>query len=156
VQLAELEVRAPLSGRVIAWDLEQTLAGRPVARGARLLEVADVSGAWIVDLRVAERDAGDLAAARGPQGVPLEVEFAAAVAPERRFAGKLVRVAPAAEIDTELGVVVPAVVEAPGESAEAAERRPGAVVTAKIDCGRRTLGHVWWRGVWRGLQSLWF
>jgi hypothetical protein len=156
VQFDELEIRAPLAGRVIAWDLEQTLAGRPIARGARLLEVADIGGAWVVELQVAERFAGDMAAARGPLGSPLVVEFFAAVAPERHFEGRLVRVAPAAEIDPELGVVVPAVVEAPGDAAEAADRRPGAAVTAKIHCGRRTLGYVWWHGAWRGLESLWF
>jgi hypothetical protein len=156
LQQAELEIRAPLAGRVIAWDLEQTLAGRPVARGARLLEVADVGGAWIVELQVAERHVGDLAAARGPHGEPLDVEFMAAVAPERRFAGRLVRVAPAAEIDPERGVVVPAVVETSIDAADAADRRPGAAVTAKIHCGRRTLGYVWWHEAWRGLESLWF
>lgn len=156
VQQTELEIRAPLAGRVIAWDLEQTLAGRPVARGARLLEVADVTGAWIVDLRVAERHAGDLAEARGPQGKPLDVELIAAVAPDRRFEGRLVRVAPAAEIDPDEGVVVPAVVEASSDAADATDRRPGAVVTAKIRCGRRSLGYVWWHEAWRGLRSLWF
>jgi multidrug efflux pump subunit AcrA (membrane-fusion protein) len=156
LQQAELELRAPLSGRVIAWDLEQTLTGRPVARGARLLEVADVGGAWIVDLQVSERYAGDVAATRGAQADPPAVEFVAAVAPDRHFEGRLVRMAPAVEIDPELGVVVPSVVEAPAAAAEAIDRRPGAVVTARIHCGRRTLGYVWWHDAWRGLQAWWF
>ena len=48
------------------------------------------------------------------------------------------------------------VVETTIEAADAADRRPGAAVTAKIHCGRRTLGYVWWHEAWRGLESLWF
>jgi hypothetical protein len=35
-------------------------------------------------------------------------------------------------------------------------RRPGASVSAKIDCGRCTRAYAWFHGVWNELRRHWF
>lgn len=51
-----LTIRSPIDGHVVGQELEQHLAGRPVARGDALFSIADLEGPWQVRVNVADRD----------------------------------------------------------------------------------------------------
>src|SRR5262249_28737480 len=59
-QLEKLTVTAPISGRIITWDVKQSLLGRPVQMGDSLMMVADENSEWQLELFMPERRAGKL------------------------------------------------------------------------------------------------
>ena len=59
-----LTLRSPIAGSVLTWEVAQHLSARPVERGQALLSIGETSGAWIVEVRVADKDAGHLLRAR--------------------------------------------------------------------------------------------
>jgi len=59
---AELNVKSPINGIVITWDLRNRLIHRPVQRGQVLLRVADPSGPWQLELKMPEKRMGYLIA----------------------------------------------------------------------------------------------
>lgn len=131
-RLARLEIRAPITGLVVAGDLSQRL-GAPVRQGDPLFEIAELSG-WRLRIDVSEYDLAlvspgqsGTAVLAGLSGLalPFEVQTIAAVSEpgggENRFRVE------AAVTDTP-----PAL-------------RPGLTGTAKIRAGDTTLGRAWTR-----------
>lgn len=140
-QQADLIVRSPLTGRVLTWDVEHLLRGRPVKRGQALLTVADVDGPWQVELRLPDKYAGHVLAARQALGPELAVDYILATDPGHRHSSRIATMALATESDeqNEPAVLVTAAV-APGGMLQP---RPRSAVTARIHCGRRSLAYVW-------------
>jgi hypothetical protein len=60
----ELDVRSPINGQVLTWDLRDRLQRRPVQKGQELLRVADPSGPWHLELKMPENRVGHVAAAQ--------------------------------------------------------------------------------------------
>ena len=54
----DLNVKSPIDGQVITWDLNNRLMHRPVQRGQELLRVADPSGPWQLELQMPENHMG--------------------------------------------------------------------------------------------------
>jgi multidrug efflux pump subunit AcrA (membrane-fusion protein) len=136
-----LQVRSPIAGQVLTWDLTDALQQRPVKRGQRLMTVADTNGPWILELEIADRDAGYILQARRQLGRDLSVVFVLATEPDRTYAGRLAHVAQISEPDDHQQLSVAAVADI--DAAAIPQRRAGAGVVARIDCGRRSLGYVW-------------
>ncbi len=154
-QQAELEVRSPIRGEVLTWNAEQLLTGRPVARGQVLLSVADLSGPWHLELRVPERRMLHLAEATRKATDGLAVSFAMATDPGHTLWGKVDQIGTRTEItESEGGVVL---VTASLDREELAERVPGAGVVARVHCGRRAVGYVWFHDLIDAVQTwMWF
>ncbi|MDR0391946.1 MAG: HlyD family efflux transporter periplasmic adaptor subunit, partial [Planctomycetaceae bacterium] len=58
-QMNDLIIRSPISGTVVTWDVKRRLSNkRPVSRMQYLLEVADESGAWQLELSMPEKRMG--------------------------------------------------------------------------------------------------
>ncbi|MBS0210226.1 MAG: HlyD family efflux transporter periplasmic adaptor subunit [Planctomycetes bacterium] len=152
-QQAELQVRAPLDGIVVTWDVERLLSARPVARGQTLLTVARTEGPWVLEVRLADRDVGPVVAAQGQQSTPLAVKFVVATDPATTYQGDVAHIAMSTATDDkdEAFVLVTADIDREQLSAEC--RRPGATVIAKIHCGRRALGYVWFHELIHAVQS---
>jgi len=55
---AELQIKSPLDGEVITWDLRNRLIHRPVQRGQALLRVADPDGPWQLEVHMPENHMG--------------------------------------------------------------------------------------------------
>lgn len=155
-QQAELLVRSPISGKVTTWDPERLLAGRPVARGDSLLHVADESGAWTLELAVPQRGYDDVAHAFRDDTVSPVVEFVVATRPEQSHFGKLVRLANAANTSTDAGTRLAGVAEFDRNDVDDEIRRPGASVSARIDCGASSLGTVSTRDLVYYLRTRWW
>lgn len=152
-----LIVKSPAKGTVATFQVEQLLRDRPVQRGERLLEIMDESRDWRLELDVPEHRMGHLLRAmKKSSDQTLPLEYVPATAVETTLKGKLL----AADIATrsnqsqDEGAIVEVYAEI---NQDDAPRRIGAEVTAKIDCGQRSLfyvlfgdvvefvqRHVWW------------
>ena len=143
-RLAELTVYAEQPGTIASFEVERQLLNRPVKHGELLLEIKDESGPWWLQVEIDERRMGHLMkAVRGSQE-PLEVEYILATNPEDLYIGKLSQELIEDKTNPALGkdrAVVRARVEIKREDLEG-RRRIGAEVTAKIHCGKRSLGYV--------------
>ena len=155
-QVEDLTIKAPFTATVTTWDVEKTLPGRPVARGQPLLGLADVAGSWELDLLVPEKLIGDLLDSRSSQPEPLQVDFTLATSPGQAYHGRVLRIAETTESDPEAGVVVNTTVAVDREEIDVALLRPGAIATARINCGPSTLGSAWTRDLRRVIRSWWW
>lgn len=154
-QSRALRVRSPMAGAVLTWQIEDLLEGRPVQRGQVLATVADLAGAWELRLEVPDRRIGHVLAAQRQLRQDLPVHFALATAPGRTFEGRIREVWPVAEPAANGGPATVRVL-ADFDRAELEQLRPGATVLAKIHCGRRSLGYVWFHGIFEAIQGWWF
>lgn len=154
-QREQLTVRSPMRGQVLTWDVKPLLEARPVQRGQVLMTVADLEGPWIVELQIADDEAGHVIEARQRSRGPLPVSFMLATDSSATYQGSLERIGMRTELDSGDRPVVTAMVTV--DKRQLAELRPGATVIARIDCGRRSLGYVWFHGLLEALRSrLWF
>lgn len=140
-QQAELQVRSPMAGEVLTWNPQPLLEARPLARGQILLTIGDLAGPWQLELRIPDRRVSHILAARGQSSDELPVAFLLASDPARKHHGALDRVGLRTEISERDGAFVLATVALDRD--QIPHPMPGANVIAKIDCGRRALGYVW-------------
>jgi hypothetical protein len=130
-----------MAGEVLTWNPQSLLEARPIARGQILLTIGDLAGPWHLELRVPDRRVAHVLAAQRQAGGALPVSFLLASDPARTHHGQLARLGLRTEIDEREGAFVHATVDF--EPLEIPQPVPGAGVTAKIHCGRRALGYVW-------------
>ncbi len=139
---SECEVRSPIEGDVLTWNVRQLLEDRPVSRGQVLLTVGDLSGPWKVDLRIPDRRAGHvLAAQEARPDAPLEVSCLLSMNPRQSFPGTLARLGMRSETSASESPYVEASVDFDRSALE--QCTAGAGVRAYIRCGRGSLGYVW-------------
>jgi multidrug efflux pump subunit AcrA (membrane-fusion protein) len=148
-QLAQLEVKSPITGTVVTWDAERQIAGRPVKRGDSLLTIADLAGSWELLLDVPDRRAGHVLAARKTRE-ELLVTFQLGTDPGTVRRGMIKVISPATEVTTEREPTVR--VTAALADAPPTQLRPGATVIARIHCGRRSLAYVWLHEFWEAVR----
>jgi multidrug efflux pump subunit AcrA (membrane-fusion protein) len=153
-QVDHLQVRSPLNGEVVTWDLEHLLpAGRPVMAGQRALEVADTSkdAEWELITFLPEKQMGHFLREHLSQAGDAEVVDVAARdikvtyillnEPDRRLTGRLLEVQRSAQLHEEDGVSYRLRIGV--QKSDLSKPRPGAEVIARVYCGRRPVGYVW-------------
>ncbi len=152
-QLSDLEIRSPLNGQIVTWDVARLLSSRPVGRGQKLLTVADTEGRWSLELHVPDDKIGYVLAAR-QQAIldqrPLEVDFMLAAEPAATYRGTVEKIALRTDPDRRPEPSV--LVTVRFDRRDSKTLRPGATVIGKIDCGRRSLGFVWFHAAWNAIQ----
>lgn len=136
-----LTLRSPIAGHVLTWDITQHLSARPVERGQSLLTVGETDGPWILDVRVADKDAGHLLRGRKRSKSALAVNFSLPSEPGQIYHGTVRDVSLASESDDRSAGHVRIVVEF--DRAQVAQLRPGATAIPRIHCGRHSLGYAW-------------
>jgi len=136
-----LVVESPIDGEITTWNAEDLLENRPVRQGQQLLMVADVGGAWELELLVPDDKSGRVVETARTSPEPLGVTFSPAVDPGTVRQGQVAEVHNAAELRGEEGNTV--LVRVAVRADELPQRRPGAEVAAHIHCGRRPVGYVW-------------
>ena len=156
LQLDELEIRSPLDGQVLTWDLHKTLDARPVKRGQILMTVADVDGPWVVEIKVADEHIGHVFAAQREAaqreiGAKLKVAFMLAADPGVTHFGTVERVATTTEPDEIEGPTV--LVTVRFDKKQITGLRPGASVVPRIYCGQRSIGYVWFHELIEAVQT---
>ncbi|MCH7990606.1 MAG: HlyD family efflux transporter periplasmic adaptor subunit, partial [Planctomycetes bacterium] len=153
-RVEKLTVRSPIDGVVVTFRLEQLLKDRPVRRGDRLVEVMDDTGEWQVELEVAEKRMGHIFRAQEKlKTLNLSVEFVPATSSVDKYEGKLQEIATRSE-DSEEGSVMEVIVST--DKSKLPNLRIGAEVSAKINCGERSLGYVLFGDVIEAAQRYFF
>ena len=141
-----LTINSPIAGTVITWEAKKRLTDLPVGRKQHVLTVADFEGTWVAELRIPQHQVGYVAAAiRENEGELLDVEFRIATNPNLLFNGKLLRLADRTDPGQSGVPEFRAIVTVDDEELEELrpDLRPGAGLTAKIHCGQRSQGFVW-------------
>jgi hypothetical protein len=147
----ELAITSPIRGEMITWNAPELLTSRPVSRGQHLLTVADLDGPWILELRLPDHRAGHLLDAQKARGRDLAVSFILATDPNTRYRGRIDDVARTTELDE--SETPSLIVRVRFAENQIGLLRPGATVIAKIHCGRRSLGFVWFHELIEFVQS---
>jgi multidrug efflux pump subunit AcrA (membrane-fusion protein) len=153
-----LKIVAQEPGQVVTWQVEQQLLRRPVARGQVLMTIANPAGPWELELYMPERRLKHLmdaqknwaqagAKPRSAGGVdgsgrpPLDVVFTLASHPGAEFRGQVVEIEQTAEVRGEEGNTV--LVRVAIDAQKLPPLHDQTSVTARLYCGRRSLGYVW-------------
>ncbi len=159
-QLLQLKVRAPSSGVVATFHVDQLLENRPVQRGEVLLEVMDTTKQWRLELDVPDFRLGHVLRAQEKfKKQDLDVEFVLATASETKHQALLEGISTrSVPSDAEGSVIEMYVRIDPKTKQELGELlRIGADVRAKINCGKEMLGYVLFGDVVEFIQNrLWF
>ncbi len=138
-QREKLVLRSPIDGRVLTWDLEQSLADRPVQRGQLLLSVANLKGPWVTELEVPDnRIEAVLKATEQSGSVRASFQLATNRGDEHR--GVIRRISTRTEATTDDRPIVRVTMDV--DEDEIRDLRPGATVFAKIHCGRKSAAYV--------------
>ncbi len=149
-QQQELTIVSPIDGTLDRWDLEQSLTLRPVAQGQYLADVYSTSATWVVELDLPDKHAGYVI--RQGQSSPA-VSFRLQSQPDQIFHATITDIAKSASLDPQGRSIIRLKCEFAPEQPE--RLAIGATVWADVDCGRRSLGFVWFRGLieWWELQA---
>ncbi|MEE9603646.1 MAG: biotin/lipoyl-binding protein, partial [Thermoguttaceae bacterium] len=160
----ELKVRSPADGLVLTWNPHDLLDARPVHRGQVLLEVANPEGEWQLELQMPEDNMGHIAKAhnvlqeeaksvppdkRKAKDTKLPVTFILRTEPGKEYTWLVEEMHLASEVHGEEGTsVLIKVRRNPDDDNDKNEIdkkkfRAGAEVSAKVYCGRRSIGYVW-------------
>lgn len=148
---ADLTLASEINGEVLTWNVHELLDNRPVQRGQALLTVADTDGPWVLQLPVPDRRMGHLLAAQSMRGSELPVEFILATEPDVRLKGTVQSIAGAASHSADSEQTVEVIVAIDRDSVSTL--RPGAVASAKIFAGRKSIGYVWLQDTLEYAQS---
>ncbi len=149
-QREKLTLRSPIDGEVLTWDLEQTLSDRPVQRGQLLLNVGDLEGPWVAELEVPDDDIGYVLDAQAEE-TATRVSFELATHRGVDYRGEIRRIATRTETADGDRPIVRVTLDVEEEKLD--ERRPGATIFAKIDCGKRSAAYVWFHDIVEAVQS---
>ncbi len=135
---------SPISGIVTTWDVEKKLAARPVVTGQLLMNVADYSKSWEVEVYMPEKRMKhlDTAFSKAKDGF-LPCEFILLTDPATKHAGKLypASVHQRAEVHGEDGVAVK--LRVVPDTMDGISPRAGAEVKCDVKCGKQSFAWVW-------------
>jgi biotin carboxyl carrier protein len=143
---------SPLGGKVLTFDAQEQLLGKTVKAGDPLLRVAMVKGPWEIELHIPEANIHAIRESldKASDG-ELDIDLLLVSQPHRTFKGKLHRDGLGGEtIVKDNKVVLPARarVADPDLTGQLEKLAVGVEVRAKIHCGRRSLGYVWFSETW--------
>jgi len=150
----QLTRRSPISGVVMDWKLKERLRARPVVVGQVLVNVADTTQDWELELLMPEKRMKHLDdAISNSNGQPLSVTYVLYSDPSVNHTGKLSSSAihARAQLDTTDGTVVKMRVQP--DSLDGLSRRPNTTVAAKVNCGRASAAYVWFHEVVEWFQA---
>lgn len=152
----DLEVTSPLAGVVVTWQVRDRLLLRPVEKGQVLLSIADKTGPWELEVQMPDDRLGHVnraAQEAKAAGRDLMVDYILATDPGTRHSGVVREIHEQAEVRGEEGNTVLVRVTIDPEKHEKEELGAGASVTARIACGKRSLGYVWFHDVISFIQK---
>jgi hypothetical protein len=152
----DLEVRSPIDGVIVTWQVRDRLLLRPVEKGQALMSVADKTGPWELEVHMPDDRLGHVnraATEARRANRDLTVDYILATDPGTRHRGSVKEIHEQAEVRGEQGNTVLVRVTIDPERHEKEELGAGASVTARIGCGTRPLGYVWFHDVLSFIQT---
>ncbi len=154
-----LTITSPIDGEIMmSWDVQRSLLHRPVTTGQMLMNVADPSGDWELELNMREGRSGHIRTARNDEKLREDdpdagslVTYILATDPGTRREGRIKDIKPSTDVEKpEDGAIVKIKVDI--DEQEIDNPHPGASVTARVYCGRRSLGYTWFHEAWEWFQ----
>ena len=148
----QLTIIARERGQVMTWKVEDLLLHRPVQRGQGLLTLANPDGPWELELYLPERRLKHVLGGRQSESeADQDDTFTLASHPGQTFHGRVVEIEQAAEVRGEEGNTV--LVRVAVEKSELPPLHDQTTVTAKLHCGRTSLGYAWFCDLIETVQS---
>ncbi len=154
----ELKVRSPINGQIVTWQIREKLIQRPVEKGQMLMTVANGDKDWRLEIHMPEDRMGHVTRQlnhlheKDPK-TQLDASYILATNPGTRHYGKVTEIEPAAHAEGEEGNIVLLKIAIDKKDHDAADLRAGASVTAKVNCGRASLGYAWFHDLIDFVQS---
>lgn len=145
-----MTVTSPLDGQVISWDLEQRLDGRAIQRGQELLEVAALNGKWQLEIELPVNRYCHLVREMKTNKEP-KISFLLAADTSKRYHGKIVEVETSASLNADNEQFIRLKADLESSDLHIEQARTG--VTAKIYCGRASLGYLWFHDIGEFIQK---
>ena len=143
----QLTVVSPIEGEVITFKVEENLLGRPVRSGQILMEVADPTGDWILEVEMPEKRMGHITKALKDSNGELPVEFLLATTTDITLTGRLLEenISATAEVHGEDGntVLLKVIFDQQEFKDAIADPKVGAEVKAKVAAGRCSLAYAY-------------
>jgi multidrug resistance efflux pump len=144
-----LKIRSPIDGRVVTSNVRENLGSRrPVTSGQELLEIADPTKDWELEVLMPEKRMGHVAEAQSETKGKLRVTFFLATNPAQQLQGQVEMIELSAEVRGDSGnsentVLVRVSFDQKKLHSVIANPKIGAGATAKIYCGKKAIGYVW-------------
>ena len=132
---------------------------RPVTKGQNLLTLVAPNTPWRLELELPEKRVGHLLKRLNDDEDPVHVTFALASHPNKKLEGKLKRLDHKLEVHSEEGNTALMEVEFDNSQIAADLLRSGTRVNAKLNCGTRPIGYVYFHEVIETARSaamFWF
>lgn len=145
-EIDRLELRSPMEGTIIGWQMETVLENRPVKRGDMLMRIAKLDHEWQIETRVADWELGyvlDAISSSMSSNEKLFIEYTLASDAGNRGKGHFVH--SSNSLFTQPDGQFLSVLIAPDSPIE--NPRMGASVTVSIPCGRHPRWFVWSRSI---------
>jgi hypothetical protein len=136
----------------VTWQVEDTLQHRPVSTGQVLMSIVDPDGPWELEIYVPERRLGHVIQAADESSSPLMVQFQLSTHPGTSYLGEVVECQRLAELRGEQGNTIALRVAISKEELPPLHNETTA--TARILCGRRAIGYVFFQDVIETVQGL--
>lgn len=149
---ALLTVHSPIDGQVITWDLKHQLENRVVGEGVRLMEVADIAGQWMIEIDLPIRRQGHVARAiQNGDLNDLKVSFLLAADTSKRYSGRVVEISDVVSVSSDNRQVIK--VRAAIDDRDITIDQVRSAVSAKVYCGKSTLGYLWFSDIGEFFQK---
>ncbi len=150
-----LEVRAPIAGQVVNWQVRQNLLRRPVRFGQHLMTVVPPDTQWLIELEMPERRLAHLSRAMEGSSEVLTVTFALLSWPGKEFEGELVSVDQKLDVYSDEGNAALVRVRFPNDVIPTELLRSGTRVTGKVHCGTQPIGYALFYELIETVKSKW-
>ncbi|HEY2892954.1 MAG TPA: HlyD family efflux transporter periplasmic adaptor subunit [Pirellulales bacterium] len=148
----QLTVLSPIDGQITTWDVDKTLFRRSVQLGSVLMRVVEPKGDWELEILMPEDRMGFInEACRELKTEQLPVHYITQTNPGVTHEGNLAEIHHTAEIRGEEGNTV--LLRVAINKDDVPDRRDAAAVTAKVYCGRTSLGYAWFHDLVSFVQS---
>ena len=154
-----LQVVSPAAGRVVTWNARQNLLSRPVEKGQKLMTIVPPDTVWQIELEMPERRLSHLFDAMDASDQPLTVTFGLVSHPGVEYQGKLLQVDSKLDVYSDDGNTALAWVAFDNRDVPQELLRTETRVTAKVECGQRSIGYVMFHEVFETIESklmFWF
>ena len=150
-----LEVRAPIAGQVVNWQVRQNLLRRPVRFGQHLMTVVPPDTQWLIELEMPERRLAHLSRAMEESGEVLTVSFALLSWPGKEFEGELLSVDQKLDVYSDEGNAALVRVRFPNDVIPQKLLRSGTRVSGKVHCGTQPIGYALFYELIETVKSKW-
>lgn len=159
-----LTVRAPIDGKVVTWRVRELLENVSVSRQQRLMELADTTSDWQLEVYMPEARMGHIIQhlqelREQDPDAKLQASFILATHSAEHLFGQVEEIDTSAEVHGEDGNTVRMLVSFPQEDLKRLVQNPsdelkvGADAKVKIQCGKRAVGYVMLHDLLEFIQS---